>query len=104
MELLYLVLMFLIVGEVFIFILLNVPTPTGIKAKIARFLSNTRRIQLFVLFHLSFCIIAGLLWMDSNRMEEKYDAERTMLKEQVMGTGTYPLTQNSGSQSSPTRS
>lgn len=82
MELLYVILVMAMLLEVFLFVLLNVPTPTGVKGKIAGFLSNTRKTQVFLLFHLVVCVIAGLLYVDCNRMDEKYRAERQVLIEQ----------------------
>lgn len=74
MELLYLVLVGVIISEVFVFILLSLPSPPGFKGSIAELLARSRKTQIFLLTHLSFCLIAGLLFADCYRMEEKYRA------------------------------
>lgn len=88
MELLYILLIIAVLLEVFIFVLLNMPTPTGVKGRIAKFLENNRRSQVFLMFHLVVLLLAVVLWVDCNRMDDKYRAERTLLHEQVnIGTG-----------------
>jgi len=88
MELLYLILVAAVLFEIVVFLLLNLPTPTGVKGKVAKFLENNRRSQIFVLVFFVILLIAGVLWFDCNRMEGKYRAERQLLQEQTNpGTG-----------------
>jgi hypothetical protein len=68
MELLYLVLVGAIIIQVLVFILLCIPSPPGFKGSIAEALSQSRKTQLILLSHLSFCLIAGLLYADCYRM------------------------------------
>jgi len=77
-----------ILFEVAVFLLLNLPTPTGFKGKIARFIENNRRSQMFLLAHLLIFLLAAVMWVDCNRMEDKYRTERTIISEAVPGTGT----------------
>lgn len=105
MELLYIILIVATLTEVFIFILLSLPSPPGVKGTLAEFLSASRKTQLILLGHLSFCLIAGLLFADCYRMEEKYRAERDfLLHNKNVGTGEISfLTQRSELPSFPTR-
>ena len=89
MELLYIVLLGAIVWQVVLFILLSIPTPRGWKSSIAQMLSRNRTTQIFLLAHLSLCLIAGLLFADCYRMENKYRAERDFLiQNKNVGTGS----------------
>lgn len=74
MELLYIVLLGLIGIQVTIFLLLQIPSPTGWKGSVAETLSRNRKIQIVLLALLAFCLIAGLLFADCYRMENKYRA------------------------------
>jgi hypothetical protein len=90
MELLYVVLLGAIILQVAVFLLLSLPSPFGWKGSIAETLARSRKTQIILLAHLSFCIIAGLLFADSFRMENKYRAERDFLiQNKNVGTGKH---------------
>jgi hypothetical protein len=92
MELLYIILIVAILVEMIVFMLLNLPTPTGVKGKITRFIENNRRNQIFLFAHMIIFLMAVVLWFDCNRMEEKFRGERVMLNEQLnIGTGIHQL-------------
>lgn len=105
MELLYVILIAATLLQVFVFVLLSMPSPPGVKGTLAELLSASRKTQLILLGHLSFCLIAGLLFADCYRMEEKYRAERDfLLHNKNVGTGKrLPLIQRSALPSCPTK-
>lgn len=105
MELLYVFLVVAILFEVVLFLLLSLPSPTGVKGKVARFLENNRRSQMFLLVHLLILLLAVMLWFDCSRMEDKYRAERAIINNagDQTSNGRQPLKQTSAGQSSATR-
>ena len=65
-ELVYVIFFWFLLFEVALFLLLNMPTPHGIKGKIARFLTTNKTVWFLMKVHLAACILAAFFFFDLN--------------------------------------
>lgn len=81
----YIVFTYILVAEVIVFLLLTLPTPSGLKATLVRtFMGSNLRSNLMWV-HLALCCLAALFFLDLAQTEVNYVAEKDRLRE--LGNG-----------------
>ncbi len=71
-EMVYPVFFWILVFEVFVFCLLNMPTPRGWKGKMIYFLTNSKMIKSIVMCHLIIIFLAVFFYIDANSQEKHF--------------------------------
>ena len=75
-ELIYTLFFYVLILEVLVFLLLNLPTPHGWKSVIIRFINTNKHVRTVMRAHLGLCLIAGFFLYDCYRQENKYHTEK----------------------------
>ena len=74
---------YLMVGEVVIFVFLNLPFPKAWKAGIFRMVSESNYIKTFLKVQLLLCILAGVFYYDMAKQERHYITQKNKLKDKT---------------------
>ena len=72
MDFMYAFLFIVLVIQIGLFTLLNVPTPHGWKGKITNFIANSPKLKTLIRVQMSICIIAAIFYYDSYRTEKRF--------------------------------
>lgn len=65
----YMLFLWALALESVVFILLNIPTPRGIKGKMVNFLSTNKIVGYLMYAHLVFCVLALFFYFDLSQEE-----------------------------------
>ena len=93
-EIAYLFLFFIMVAEVAVFFLLNMPVPKVWKATIFGAVRNNPWLKNFLKVQLLLVILAGIFYMDLVKQEKVYTRQKKLNKGNTIGAGTLAPTQN----------
>jgi hypothetical protein len=94
-EVAYSLFTFILLFEVLVFLFLNLPTPRGWKAVIIRFIATNKIVKVVLKVQYCIAIVAAIFFIDCWRLENKYDAEKVLVKaKDSYAAGTLDAIQN----------
>ena len=81
----YIVMGYILLAEVIIFLILTLPTPHGVKAKIVKVILNSKVIKIGQWIFLGLCIVSGVFYAELHQTENLYNTEKESLR--LKGSG-----------------
>lgn len=72
----YIVMGYILLGEVVLFLFLALPTPHGVKGRIIKVILNSKVIRIGKWIFLALCIISGIFYAELHQTENLYNTEK----------------------------